>query len=166
MALWTARGRGLVFVERLPGPDLARELREAPPPTAALRTAARHLGRAVGRVHGFGLRNRDLKLENLVRDPATGVVSMVDLDGIRRRAPGESRGAGRDLGRLLAAWRALGRRDEDAVVRSFWAGYHRARRCLGQNPPRRLRRRIEERAREWLAAHPAATAARGRSDDA
>ncbi|MBK8979212.1 MAG: hypothetical protein IPM29_25225 [Planctomycetes bacterium] len=154
-----------VFSARLAGRDLAARL--ALPAHAAealdevaLLAMARDLGTSVGRLHAFGLRNRDLKLDNLVIDPASGRVAMVDLDGVRRRHPLDARGEGRDLGRLLGAWRALGHDHGQRVVRAFWRSYHRARRCTTMQSETgapsaattRLRRRIEARAREVAAA--------------
>ncbi|MFN6196842.1 MAG: lipopolysaccharide kinase InaA family protein, partial [Planctomycetota bacterium] len=146
-------------VRRVGAGSLADELAAAPPsPAAAVADAAR-LGRSVGRLHAHGLGNRDLKFSNLVRDPASGALAMVDLDGVRRRAATETRGRGADLGRLLAAFDAAGRPGGAATVRAFLRGYTRAHRALLQDTPlRRLLRLAEARAGEWRSAHAAANA--------
>lgn len=140
-------------MQRLQGPDLASELRSLSP--TELRSVAADLGDSIGRLHAFGLRNRDLKLDNLVRDPNSGRIHVVDLDGIRRRLPLERRGQGRDLGRLLAAYRAATDSDpvEPGLLRAFYRSYRAAWRRLGLKPSRNLRRHTEARAREWAAAH-------------
>ncbi len=155
LALRIRRGRSTVAFERLPGDDLAARCAdpERAPDTREACALAVRLGRAVGRLHAFGLRNRDLKLDNLMVRP-DGEVAMVDLDGVVKKRILDCRGEGRDLGRLRAAWARLDRPDEQRVVRAFWRGYHRARSCLAHKTAARLRRRIEERAREWEAAHP------------
>lgn len=157
VALRLHAGRGLVFVRRVGPWSLADELAAAPPARAAAIADAARLGRSVGRLHAHGLGNRDLKFSNLVRDPASGALAMVDLDGVRRRAATETRGRGADLGRLLAAFDAAGRPGGAAAVRAFVRGYARAHRALLQDTPlRRLLRRAETRAGEWRAAHAAA----------
>jgi tRNA A-37 threonylcarbamoyl transferase component Bud32 len=159
VALRLHAGRGLVFVRRIGARSLADELAAAPPsPPAAVADAAR-LGRSVGRLHAHGLGNRDLKFSNLVRDPATGALAMVDLDGVRRRSATETRGRGADLGRLLAAFDAAGRPGGNPAVRAFLRGYVRAHRGLLQAAPlRRLLLRAAARAGEWRAGHAVATA--------
>lgn len=154
VALRIAEGRGLVFARRLPAPSLTVEVAAGALDAAAIAAAARSLGESLGRLHAHGLRVRDLKLENLVRDPTTGAVAIVDLDGVRLHSATDTRGAGRDLGRLLAAHRAAGRPGGAAAVRTFLRTYLRARRRLLQRVPmRRLCRRAEQRADEWALGH-------------
>lgn len=154
VALRLHGGTGLLFAQRVPNDDLAAELRQRRLDAGELAAAARQLGEAIGRLHAHGLGNRDLKFENLVRDPATGIVRLVDLDGVRRRPATDSRGRGADLGRLLAAFRAAGAPGGAFVLRTFLRGYLRSWRTLLQEPPlRRLLRRAEQRAGEWAAAH-------------
>ncbi len=154
VALRLLGGRGLVFSRRAGMRSLADELAAAAPAVAAALADARRLGDSVGRLHAHGLGNRDLKFENLVRDPATGALAMVDHDGVRRQATTDTRGQGADLGRLLAAFTAAGRPGGAATVRAFLRGYLRAHRRLLQSPPlRRVLRRADERAGEWAAAH-------------
>lgn len=156
IALRTFHRLGHVFALRLPDPDLASELARGSLSQPVLRETAAALGRAVGRLHAHGLRNRDLKFENLVRDPGSGEVRMVDLDGIRRKAPSDSRGQGHDLGRLLAAFRAAGEPGGITCVRTFWHAYLRARkRLLQPAEPTRLRRTAAARAKAWASAHSA-----------
>lgn len=150
LRLW--RGRGRLVLRRLPRPTLAEEIDKLSRPER--RAAARQLGAAVGRLHAHGLRNRDLKLENLVRDPKSGVVHMVDLDGIRRKATLDPRGLAADLGRLLAAARAAGAADDLRVLGAFLRGYHAARSCLLAPRINRYQRRlIAARASAWASAH-------------
>lgn len=154
VALRLHRGTGLTFARRLPWPDLASELQHGPLPAAAAVRAAGQLGTAVGRLHAHGLRHRDLKFDNLVRDPATGVVHLVDLEGVRKRRPSEQRGLGADLGRLLAAFRAHGQPGGAAAVHAFARRYARAREALLQPAVlRRLWRVARQRAAQWQSAH-------------
>lgn len=157
VALRLEGGRGNVVTARLHAPTL-RDEAAALSPAHAVRTAGA-LGDAVGRLHAHGLRNRDLKLDNLVRDPRTGQIAMVDLEGVRRRLPLERRGQARDLGRLLAAWRAAGEPGGRPAQRAFLRRYLAARAGLllpiPANERRHLLRRAEARAGEWAAAHPA-----------
>lgn len=153
VALRLFAGQGLVFSRRL-GASLAEELAHGGLDARVVQDTAAAIGDSVGRLHAHGLGNRDLKLDNLVRDPRSGRVHMVDLDGVRRRAAIDSRGRGADLGRLLAAFRAAGRPGGDAAVRAFLRAYLRAHRRLLQRPPlRRLLRRADQRAGEWASAH-------------
>jgi len=154
IALRLHAGKGFVFSQRLPTACLADELRAQRLDPPAIAAAAHSLGAAVGRLHAHGLGNRDLKFENLVRDPTTGEVHVVDLDGVRRRAANDSRGRGADLGRLLAAFRAAGAPGGAGTLRAFLRAYLRAWHALLQEPPlRRLLRRAEQRAGEWASAH-------------
>jgi len=154
LALRLHAGRGRVFTRRLPLPDLAEELSSGQLDEAALAAAARSLGAMVGRLHAHGLRNRDLKLENLVREPEGRGVAMVDLDGVTLHSAEDTRGCGRDLGRLLAAWRAAGSPGGEPTVCRFVRAYARSRRRLLQQPPmQRLLMHAEKRAREWQTSH-------------
>lgn len=151
VALCLLTARGLVFTQRLTGPSLAAELAAGSVDVAA---AAASLGRNVGRLHAHGLRNRDLKFDNLIRDPDRGEVCMVDLDGVRRASTTDTRGLGADLGRLLAAFRGAGSPGGSATLRRFLFAYLRAHRGLLQRPQwARIRRQAERRAREWASAH-------------
>jgi tRNA A-37 threonylcarbamoyl transferase component Bud32 len=151
VALCLATGRGLVFAQRIQGLTLAEVLAAGPVDAGAL---ARSLGTNVGRLHAHGLRNRDLKFDNLVLDPRRHEVCMVDLDGVRRSRGDDTRGLGADLGRLLAAFTAAGAPGGTATVRSFLGAYLRAHRRLLRRPAwHRIRRHAERRAREWASAH-------------
>lgn len=161
VALHRDRGKGFVATARIPAADLATELQTGGLAAEQLVHAARSLGRSVGRLHAHGLRNRDLKFDNLIRDPADGSVLIADLDGVRRKTPLDHRGRAADLGRVLAAWDDGHRGDRAVhalVVRVFWAAYHRALRCLQTTSNKDLRRRSEARAREWRQSHPKAAA--------
>jgi tRNA A-37 threonylcarbamoyl transferase component Bud32 len=154
VALRLHGGLGLVFARRIGSMTLADELQRGTLGAMALAATARQLGDSVGRLHAHGLGNRDLKLDNLVRDPASGLVAMVDLDGVRRRSARETRGRGADLGRLLAAFRGAGGPGGTATVRTFLRGYLRAHRALLQDTPlRRLLQVADRRAGEWASAH-------------
>ena len=147
-----------VLVRRLPGPTLAEELEAGSLSGKDVIAAARRLGAAVGRLHAHGLRNRDLKLENLIRAPQDHTVSMVDLDGIRRKTALDRRGIGADLGRLLAAFRAAGSPGDMKTIGSFRRGYNAARKCLlvprNHREDRHMWRLSAERAAAWASAHP------------
>lgn len=152
-------GQGLVFVQRLPNPSLASELVAGSVPPPRFVGIARSLGNAVGRLHAHGLGNRDLKFENLVRDPDNGAIAMVDLDGVRRRPTLDTRGRGADLGRLQAAFAAAGEPGGTAIRRAFLRAYLRAhRQLLTTTPIRRVLRAASQRAGEWAEAHRAVRA--------
>lgn len=154
-------GRGLVFAQRLPGPNLAAELHAGAVRPEQFARCAGRIGDAVGRLHAQGLGNRDLKFENLVRDPIDGSIAMVDLDGVRRRPTLDTRGRGADLGRLFAAFTAAGGPGGAPTVRTFLRHYLRAhRRLLTTTPIRRLLRVATQRAGEWAEAHRPADARR------
>lgn len=154
IALRLDQEAGMVFAERIANPSLDRELADGDLDAAAIAACARALGVNVGRMHANGLRNRDLKFENLVRVPGSDRIAMVDLDGVRRKSAIDMRGCGADLGRLLAAFRHAGSPGGAANVRAFLRGWRRAHRDLLQRPPwRRVLRRAEQRAGEWLSAH-------------
>ena len=155
VALRTFQRRGQVVSARLAGSSLEDEL-AAGLAGAELLAAARRLGTSVGRLHAHGLRNRDMKLENLQRDPRTGAIAMVDLDGIHRKIPRDRRGQGADLGRLLASFRALGQPGGTKVLRAFLASYISARSALLQPAATRLLLRFTlARAAAWESAHSA-----------
>lgn len=159
VALHLHRGKGIVATTRVAAPDFAAELRAGDLSRAELTHAAASLGRSVGRLHAHGLRNRDLKFDNLIRDPADSRILIADLDGVRRKTPLDHRGRAADLGRVLAAWDDGHRGDRSVhahVVRAFWGAYHRALRCLRTSSKKDLRRRSEARAREWRQSHPEA----------
>ena len=152
-ALCLDKGRGKVFSRRLPSDNLHTELAAGSLDEHAIAMAARALGESVGRLHGHGLRNRDLKFDNLVREPGSGSIAMVDLDGVSLHAAEETRGCGRDLGRLLAAFGNSGCPGGDDSIRRFLQSYLRTRRRMLQSPPmKRILRRAESRAGEWAKA--------------
>jgi hypothetical protein len=81
---------------------------------------------------------------------------MVDLDGILRKSATDVRGAGADLGRLLAAFRGAGSPGGASTLRTFLRAWLRAHRQLQmESSLRRLLRRAEQRAGEWAEAHRA-----------
>ena len=154
VALATGNGKGHVFSRRVHTANLAEELAAGSLSDSEIASAATQLGMAVGRLHAHGLRNRDMKFENLVREPATGRICMVDLDGVRRKRPSDARGQGMDLGRLLAAFRAAGTPGGTATTLAFSRSYLRTRKQLLQKADRRrLWQTAEQRARQWATAH-------------
>ena len=75
---------------------------------------------------------------------------MVDLDGVTLHSAEDTRGCGRDIGRLLAAWRDAGEPGGPATPARFLGAYYRARRRLLQDPPiGRITSHAERRAHEW-----------------
>ena len=121
IVLQTFQGHGSIAVQRLQWPNLHQESQTLNSEQALL--AARSLGESVGRLHSFGLRNRDMKFENLVRDPNTGTIYMVDLDGIKRQLPTDNRGRAADLGRLLAAFWQADQPGGEPALREFLRRY-------------------------------------------
>lgn len=83
--------RGTVLMELLSGVSMVHRLLEAPTPPApaARRALARELGRVIGRLHGSGLKHRDLAVQNLLVRPRSGDgaggwdVWVIDLDEVR-----------------------------------------------------------------------------------
>ncbi|MEO0480867.1 MAG: lipopolysaccharide kinase InaA family protein [Planctomycetota bacterium] len=153
--------RGFVFAERLADPNgrrpnLSEQIESGALDRDTLIRLATDLGQSCGRLHGFGLRCRDLKLENLVvapRGDESERVFVVDLDGVRRKDLDDPRGEGRDLGRLLAAAQVALPAEVEHLIRRFWRAYFRTRRLLGTPNSTRIRRVTEARAREWHGAH-------------
>lgn len=153
LALVLQHDRALVLTTRIAGLDLRAEVAAGTLGARDAAAAASKLGDAVGRLHGHGLRNRDLKFENLVRDPHNNDVHMVDLDGVRRKGACDRRGQAADLGRLLAAFRDNGAPGGIAALRAFYRSYTRARLCLGlSNIDRFTKRHIAARASGWASA--------------
>jgi hypothetical protein len=94
-----------------------------------------------------------MKLHNLIREPETNRVFLVDLDGIRRKVPLDNRGRAADLGRLLAAFQDAGSPGKAQVLMRFLLAY--AQTCKQLCNPVRLRhlmQHAEARASEWSSA--------------
>ncbi|MCR9246457.1 MAG: lipopolysaccharide kinase InaA family protein [bacterium] len=156
LAIRVLRPHGLVATRRIANVPLSEELSSGTIDAPLARKLAGDLGRSVGRLHAHGLRNRDLKFDNLVRDPVTDRLLMTDLDGVRRKAPEDTRGRGADLGRAFAAFETAGNPGGPAAVRAFVRGYLRAHRDLLRGPPmKRILRRATQRAEEWHRTHDA-----------
>lgn len=156
LALCWHRGHGHVFAARVANVSLADELADGRLDPAAFGAIAASLGNEVGRLHAHGLRNRDLKFENLIRDPADGRIYQIDLDGVRRKPSLDTRGIGRDLGRLLAAFDAAGSPGGLRMLRIFLRAWLRAHRRLLRRPAcRRILQQAARRAAEWRARHQA-----------
>ncbi len=153
-------GQCWFLTRRLPWPNLAEEFARRKPGQESLVSAAGQLGDAVGRMHAHGLRNRDLKFENLVRNPESNRIYMVDLDGMRRHHPLDTRGQAADLGRLLAAYRSSDVKTDPRILRAFLRGYLSSHKSLCLKPASNLYRHSEARAQEWARAHPGRIPAR------
>ena len=154
VALCLHGSRGKVFTNRLLNEDLQTELQAGKLSGDSIARCATALGNSIGRLHGHGLRNRDLKFDNLVRDPETDAIAIVDLDGVSQHAAEETRGCGRDLGRLLAAFFNADSPGGEQTLRRFLQAYVRTRRRMLQSPPmKRILKRAESRAKEWAARH-------------
>ena len=154
VALCLLGSRGKVFTQRFRNEDLQTELKAGKVSDDSIARCATALGMSIGRLHGHGLRNRDLKFDNLVRDPETDSIAIVDLDGIRQHAAEETRGCGRDLGRLLAAFLHADSPGGEQTLRRFVRAYVRTRRRMLQAPPmKRILKRAESRAKEWAVRH-------------
>lgn len=154
VGLCLLRDAGIVCSRRVPGSTLAELLTQRTLPPTAVTPLARQLGTQVGRLHGHNLRNRDLKFDNLMVAPDHQHLWIVDLDGVQRNGAGDWRGAGADLGRLLAAFRHHGAPGGKRTLRAFLGGWLRAQRQLLVRPPlRRIVTRALVRAGEWAAAH-------------
>ncbi len=150
VAVQTCAGLGVVVSQRLPWSTLLAEV-EAGLGGDSLAAAAAELGRAVGRMHSFGLRNRDMTLNNLIREPDTHRVFMVDLDGIHRKVPLDDRGRAADLGRLLAAFREAGSPGGAKVLKWFARSYaSTCRRLCNPVSLRHVLRVAESKASEWV----------------
>ena len=161
VALATRYDRGYAFARRIPSASLDQELATGRLSPQERLVAARSLGRSVGRLHAHGLRNRDMKFENLVRDPASGALLMADLDGVRRKDCDDPRGQGADLGRLLAAFLAAGRPGGSSSVFAFVRAYLRARqRLLQPAPTQKIWKAAAKRAKEWAEGHASGSDAR------
>lgn len=147
--------RGLVVTQRIRRPSLAIEVTQG---TVDLEAAATSLGTGFGRLHAHGIRNRDGKLENFVRDPGSGDIAVVDLDGIQVRGSNDTRGQAADLGRLLAAFRAaatpLPASATLRILALFRRSYTAARQCLScSKPSPHLWNLAARRADAWRTAH-------------
>lgn len=154
VALRLLHGQGFVFGRRVGPRNLREELAHGALTPREVAAAAHDLGALIGRIHAHGLRHRDLKFENLVREPGSGALAVVDLDGLRHKRPTDRRGQGHDLGRVLAAWQAAGEPGGGASVRVFVRAYLRARRRLLQPASgRHLWTQAARRAGQWHSAH-------------
>jgi tRNA A-37 threonylcarbamoyl transferase component Bud32 len=135
----TARKRPCsALVTEFAGPAALLDAHVAAVGAAAARPALCAVARLIARLHDEGLSHRDLKAQNLLVLPDSGVV-LVDGDGLARRPPSLERVA-RDLMRLNASFRD----DGAAMMRArldFVADYRAARRR--ERPARKpLLRRI------------------------
>jgi tRNA A-37 threonylcarbamoyl transferase component Bud32 len=74
-------GRSLLVMRRVTDARPLEEAAAALDPRA-VRAAAARLGRALRRMHDWGLRHRDLKKDNVLLDGRGGIV-LLDLDGVR-----------------------------------------------------------------------------------
>ena len=73
-----------LILERVPGKDLLRHLRDGDLTMSEQHDAARRVGRIVNAIDSYGWFNRDTKLSNMIRTPA-GEIVLVDTVDIRRQ---------------------------------------------------------------------------------
>ncbi len=73
-----------LILERVPGKDLLRHLRDGDLTISEQHDAARRVGRIVNAIDSYGWFNRDTKLSNMIRTPA-GEIVLVDTVDIRRQ---------------------------------------------------------------------------------
>jgi predicted ATPase/class 3 adenylate cyclase/tRNA A-37 threonylcarbamoyl transferase component Bud32 len=74
-------GNGLVLVmEYVPAPTLRRTIERGPLPVKAFLEFARHIVRTLGDVHAAGVIHKDVSPDNILYDPGSGVVRLIDFD--------------------------------------------------------------------------------------
>lgn len=85
---------------------------------------ARTLGGMIGRIHGAGLRHRDLRCENLLEDEQ-GKFWFIDMEGIRVQLAPKPGRVIRDLRSLHGNFRRCGATPAPGVLATFWRNYLR-----------------------------------------
>ena len=85
---------------------------------------AQTLGRMIGRLHGNGLRHRDLRSENLLED-AQGDLYFIDMEGIRLQMLPRPDRIMRDLRGLYRNFSRFGAKPAPSVLSAFWRCYLR-----------------------------------------
>lgn len=85
---------------------------------------AQTLGRMIGRLHGNGLRHRDLRCENLLED-VQGDFYFIDMEGIRLQMLPRPDRVMRDLRGLYRNFSRFGAKPAPGVLSAFWRSYLR-----------------------------------------
>jgi tRNA A-37 threonylcarbamoyl transferase component Bud32 len=104
---------------------------------------AKTTGVMIGRLHGGGLRHRDLRCENLLEDEE-GKFWFIDMEGIRVQLAPKPERVIRDLRSLHGNFRRCKARPAPGVLSSFWRSYLREQ-------PRSQRRAFAAARRELFA---------------
>lgn len=74
-------GNGLVLVmESVPGPTLRESIKRGPMPVKKFLDFARHIVATIGEVHAAGVIHKDINPDNILYDPSTGTVRLIDFD--------------------------------------------------------------------------------------
>lgn len=87
-------------------------------------TRAATLGRMIGRLHGNGLRHRDLRCENLLED-SQGDFYFIDMEGIRLQMLPRPDRVMRDLRGLYRNFSRFNASPAAGVIAAFWRSYLR-----------------------------------------
>lgn len=144
-------GRAWIAMERLPGPTLARWLRERDRPWAEVAQAFLQAGEGLAAAHAQGLVHRDFKPENVLR-AGDGSFQVTDFG---HALPVRERGARGGTPRYMAPEQARGApADARADVYSFSVALRDALAPLRPRPPGRLLRALESGAATDPAARP------------
>jgi Kae1-associated kinase Bud32 len=110
-----------IVIEELPGPTLRAILEDPSLPLESVRSAARQLGEALGRLHAGGISHGDLTSSNvLFPEGPQGPAAFLDLSMGNRNAGIEERGI--DLHLVEEDLRALSSHGE-SLLRAFHQGY-------------------------------------------
>ena len=109
-----------LIIERVPGAQTYRTFFEAGGDPAHART----LGTLIGRVHGNGLRHRDLRYENLLEDDQ-GKTWFIDMEGIRVQLLPRPNRVLRDLRALYRNFARFQAKPTPGVLATFWRHYLR-----------------------------------------
>lgn len=88
------------------------------------RTRAQMLGKMIGKIHGNGLRHRDLRSENLLED-AQGNFYFIDMEGIRLQISPKPDRVLRDLHGLYRNFSRFEAKPSPGVLSAFWRSYLR-----------------------------------------
>lgn len=125
IASGVAPRRGLIqhcylVMQRVPGAKTYRTFFS----TGGDQEHARTVGTMIGRLHGGGLRHRDLRCENLLEDEQ-GKFWFIDMEGIRVQLAPKPERVIRDLRSLYGNFRRCGVKPAAGVLSTFWRFYLR-----------------------------------------
>ncbi|MES2595124.1 MAG: lipopolysaccharide kinase InaA family protein [Verrucomicrobiota bacterium] len=139
--------RGLVqhcylIMQRVPGAKTYRTFFS----TGGDLAHARIVGNMIGRIHGGGLRHRDLRCENLLEDDQ-GKFWFIDMEGIRVQLSHKPDRILRDLRSLYGNFRRCSAQPAPGVLSTFW-------RCYLREQPRGSRRAFAAARRVLFAPKP------------